>query len=584
MIKSKLGFQIYLSVSSTTEMKLKGCVLLILIRTELVSTYSVDVLNYLLRTFEYLESVHAGVFRCVFWDITADETHEGIMNAVLQSDRLTGVTKYLVKGSYFEEMESLACNPSLLVIFPGEDVMYFDNEETKKNLSRMMRLFHQATKVLVLTDLENPQVAEIVGVQIYTVKFMYFVIMDSRTMRIVQCNGVWNWSWPRALQPMNLFTWDSHNMMGRRISYVQNEQMQAFYYNYHWLNETAKYLHTEAEEFPNDCHKLEGNSFTSCLEKHMFLEKSCDMIFVYIDSIWTHDRYFRLLYTSIPIFMEILVPRDRPCNALELLIMPFSWQVWAVLIVILIISEIAKLAFPEHLINNPTLLVVCGFERHNLHRSGRTEKFIFLSLIVLMFFMSNAFETKFVSLMISKPSIQRIKSIEDLAKSGLKFQVDLNNSPQLVSHPIIGKMVVHKSSEVQDEDPTIAQTMMSDVVRMRMDLTFNYNRLQSFYAKLNYRYFHGYEIYWTKDRFLFQDAFKYTHITLVEAGLMGLWKKQWRAQMRSKYVGRRPRKSISNKKNIEFEDMQPAWMALAVGLSTSMIVFLLEVLFKIRVF
>ncbi|EDS32079.1 conserved hypothetical protein [Culex quinquefasciatus] len=409
------------------------------------------------------------------------------MNAVLQSDRLTGVTKYLVKGSYFEEMESLACNPSLLVIFPGEDVIYFDNEETKKNLSRTMRLFHPATKVLVLTDLENPQVAEIVGVQIYTVKFMYFVIMDSRTMRIVQCNGVWDWSWPRALQPMNLFTWDSHNMMGRRISYVQNEQMQAFYYNYHWLNETAKYLHTEAEEFPNDCHKLEGNSFT------------------------------------------------------------------------------------KHLINNPTLLVVCGFERHNLHRSGRTEKFIFLSLIVLMFFMSNAFETKFVSLMISKPSIQRVKSIEDLAKSGLKFQVDLNNSPQLVSHPIIGKMVVHKSSEVQDEDPTIAQTMMSDVVRMRMDLTFNYNRLQSFYVKLNYRYFHGYEIYWTKDRFLFQDAFKYTHITLVEAGLMGLWKKQWRAQMRSKYVGRRPRKSISNKKNIEFEDMQPAWMALAKFMCPGMV-------------
>lgn len=245
-------------------MKLKGCVLLMLISAEMVSTYSVDGLNYLLRTFEYLESVQAGVFSCVFWDITANETHEGIMNAVLKSDRLTGVTKYLIKGSYFEEMEILPWNPSMLVILPGENVEYLEHEETKKNLSRTMRLFDPATKVLVLTDLENSHVAKIIGLQIYLVQFMYFVIMDSRTMRIVQCNGVWDWSWTKALQPMNLFTWDSRNMLGRRISYVRNDEMQAFYYNHHWLNETTKYLHTEAEEFQHDCHKMQGKAFERC--------------------------------------------------------------------------------------------------------------------------------------------------------------------------------------------------------------------------------------------------------------------------------------------------------------------------------
>ncbi|KAL1399011.1 hypothetical protein pipiens_008527 [Culex pipiens pipiens] len=249
---------------------------------------------------------------------------------------------------------------------------------------------------------------------------------------------------------------------------------------------------------------------------------------------------------SNPLFMEIEVPRDRPVNVAELVSMPFSWQVWTLLIAILVAFE------------------GC-LQLLNLHQAERLEKLTLLSLIILMFVMSNAFETKCVFLLIDRPPIQRIKTVEDLASSDLKFHFDLEGSPQFANHAVIGHMVVHGSDSYMYETiPGVAMLWYSFMAELRMDLAYDYERMQPFYVMLDYSYFHGFELYWKDYRFLFRDTFRYIHSILCEAGLMDQWKQRWSDNMRWHFIGARPRADFNEREDLRFEDMKPAWMCLAI--------------------
>ncbi|EDS32078.1 conserved hypothetical protein [Culex quinquefasciatus] len=534
-------------------MKLTGHVLLILLRIELSFSYRPEVLEYVLRAIDYLDSVQSEVFSCIFWDISSQQSHH-------------------VKGSHLDALEKLPWKASLLLILAGEDVMHLEREETKHNLSLSLQSVDPATKVLVFANLENQALLQSLGKQIFDVKFAYFILLDCDTGRVVQCNGVNNWVLPKAPHLMYLFTFSYRWMAGRNITYVKSEDLFPFYWNHRWMNETARYLYTEAVEYEHNC-PGSGYPFFKCLDEAQENQDAYNIILTLVDVIQDpSQKHFRILHTNIPIFMEIAVPRDRPLNVAELISMPFSWKVWTLLIAILVASEIAKYLFPEHFTNNPTLLALCGFERLNLHQAGRLEKLTFLSLIILMFFMSNAFETKFVSLMIDRPSIQRIKTVEDLAKSDLKFYFDLEGSPQFVNHALIGHMVVHGSdSYVYETIPGAAMLWYSFMAELRMDLAYDYERMQPFYVMLDYSYFHGFELYWTEYRCLFLDTLRYVHSILCEAGLMDLWKQQWTHNIRSHFIGARPRADFNERDDLEFEDMKPAWMCLAIGLSGGLV-------------
>lgn len=259
------------------------------------------------------------------------------------------------------------------------------------------------------------------------------------------------------------------------------------------------------------------------------------------------------------------------------MLMPFTWPVWALLIVILMASEVGKRIFPGLFQNDPILLVVCGFERHNLHAAGRWETVILHSLIILMFFMSNAFETKIVSLMVSKPSIQTIKTLEDLVNSDLKIYDNLEKNPDLLKHPVVGNLLAHaEAPNVYDKLPDAAILANSVWVGRLHEIAFDFERMQSFYVVLEGEYFGGSESYVLKFRSAFLDVFQRIHVVLTENGLMNLWKKRWDDRMIQKYVGRRYKARITNKVDLDIGDMQPAWVTLAVGLSASLVGFLCE--------
>lgn len=206
---------------------------------------------------------------------------------------------------------------------------------------------------------------------------------------------------------------------------------------------------------------------------------------------------------------------------------------------------------------------------------------MFISLIVLMFFVTNAFESKIVSLMISKPSIQRIKTLDDLIQSDLKLYEDLESKTYLINDSIIGGLVVQGSiPDLSDTIPGICMLWHREFIGLRKETAFDFDRMQPFYVVLDYDLYNGPEAYVTWWRSSFLEVFRYIHITLVEAGLMDLWKQQWQDDMRYVLAGHRPREVIGAKVDLNFDDIQPAWMILAVGLAIGVAAFVGEHLRK----
>lgn len=286
---------------------------------------------------------------------------------------------------------------------------------------------------------------------------------------------------------------------------------------------------------------------------------------------------YRYLFTTLMKSSSFAVPRDRPLNAAELLVMPFDWQVWIEIALIFVLAEITKHVFPTQILNDPFLLVVCGLERHDLHRAGRWEKIIFLPLIILMFFVSNAFETKVVSLMISKPSIHKIKTLDDLRQSGLKIFVDLENNPHYANDTLLGSMVVQGTLlELNDAVPNTALRWDTDLVDALKDITFDYERMQPFYVVLDQTIYEGPELYSTSTRNQLIKDLRFVHITLVESGLMSLWKRQWGSRLRRSYIGKRSRPDINDKVELNFDDMKTAWIIWGIGMGVSTVGFILE--------
>lgn len=510
------------------------------------------------------------MFSCVLYDIT-QRPFENDFHLILESPRLGNVVKYIVNGTYHEGLAQIEPEPSLLILHPGNDSDHL--EANMKHLQGFLSLFKPTTKVLVLIDSYNEVLVGKICFAIHTVKYTYSAYVERLGMLAYFCNGANCWGWPRVPQPMYLFSYGRRWIQGRNISYI-GEEYFCFAWNQHWLNEVTRYLGTDSVELQHNCNGL-GSKFYECILRNT--AGKYDIIF---NNAWAvpHDiKNFLVLCTSRPIFMRILVPKDRPLNAIELMLMPFSGPAWCLILAILLLIEIVKHIFPQHFINDPFLLAVCGFERHDLHRAGRWEKAVFLALIILMFFLTNAFETKIVSLMTSKPSIQRIKTLTDLFQSDVKFRYDLENSPHLADDLVVGPLIVQGETPDHGETfPGVGMLCLSEWCEITQEISFDYERMQPFYVLLDYESLDLPECYPTGHRFIFAETFRTMHSTLTEAGLFILWKRQWSAELRSAYSGRRPREDARKNAYLSFDDMQPAWMALGIGMGISLFVFLAE--------
>ncbi|KAL1398571.1 hypothetical protein pipiens_002371 [Culex pipiens pipiens] len=160
---------------------------------------------------------------------------------------------------------------------------------------------------------------------------------------------------------------------------------------------------------------------------------------------------FEIMETSLVSGDVFAVPRSA-VSMVQLFTMPFSWQVWTTLALILAMAEIVHLLFPGSLKNDPILLVLCGFEKYDLHRSGQLEKFLLMPLIVLMFFAICAYETKLLSLMTSKPAAKTIRTIQELVDSGIQIKANLLTDFLLINNTMIRNSLVNATVDIFNMD------------------------------------------------------------------------------------------------------------------------------------
>lgn len=185
--------------------------------------------------------------------------------------------------------------------------------------------------------------------------------------------------------------------------------------------------------------------------------------------------------------------------------------------------------------------------------------------------MTNAFETKIISLMVERPSIQRINTLEDLWQSDLKFFVNLETKPHYAQHPIVGKLAVHgKYPSYADKIPDACLLWEDHIAEVLQDVTYDYEQRQPFYVALDYNFYDRPELFATSQRDPFLKVFRYVHRILVEAGLISLWKQQWREQLRYDIMGQRSKVDMPDKVNLDFNDMKSAWMVVGIGLGISL--------------
>lgn len=542
--------------------------------------YHPEAYDYVLFTIEYLANVEPGVFSCVFYDLTPRHPFgdDSILGQLLRSPQLDHVLKLALNGSQPTDVQlgKLPDNPSLIVIDPGSNAFRLERSGILSSDDAVIGVFNPATKVLVLVDTSKPRVVGLLLEVLRRVwRFNKVAFIDCTRMTVILSNVATYSPLNQLVHPGHLFTLVQRRLAGRKITYYSDrDYIYSTDQDALWVTEVARYLNTDVEHYQHGCSP--GRSFVQCMSKQETLLGGID---IKIDATeWTVG--FRIVFTTSPTIGRILVPRDRPLNAAELLLLPFSWQVWLLLLVILTTAQAMKHIFPNHFQNDPILLVVCGFERHNLHETGRWEKMILHSLIILMFFASSAFETRIISLMISKPSVQRVKTVNDLETFGIKFYADLDRFPLLANHPTIGKYIINGHQNLWDTIPGMGIYVDEMTAKFAPIVVFDYKRKLPWYVPLDFRSLDAFQMFQTSYRNPLLEYFHRVRLLLAEGGIYGFWEDRNVRDIVDILTGRRLREDMASKIYLTMDDILPAWMILGIGAAIAAVVFLGEFIKK----
>lgn len=527
----------------------------VLLGIAIYSTGNPDLLKYPLQVIEYLRRERVGYFECIFYDISPHAPFDTVMNDLLRSRILRYVAKYVIRGPY--RPTALPKNPSLLLINLGSDAE-LDQLKTQRNVYKFVKLFHPATKVVVFVS--NAFVKKVMRWILVTGKFYNMVFVDTTKLEVQvgSLTDLRRYSSSNLTQVEHIFEWLKRGLWGSTITYKPRKDKSVENPTFQWILATAIYLKGDTREF----RKQEGGPVEADIE--VLSDVAVDVV----------DDFNRVFITY-PMTSSVLVPRGRLLNALEVMLMPFEWHVWTLLVAIFVLAELVKQFVPDLFRNDPILFVICGFERHH-HQAGRWERTILLSLVVLMFFMTNAFETKIISYIIEKPSAASAWCLEDFEEFGLSFRYNLDKNPYVVSHPVIGNYVIHDPQHyaIWHNQPGVAQFVTQELAAIVPQLSYDFTRGKSWYVELDERFLiYTVKFHYTAFRSQFLEAFQFTQVALREAGLLDWWAWQYGHSMILKVWGLRPRETLDGPTYLVFENMLLAWIVLAIGYGTSLVGF-----------
>ncbi|KXJ79065.1 hypothetical protein RP20_CCG002594 [Aedes albopictus] len=551
---------------------------LLLLCTPTSAIISPKVQNYTITAIEYLSQHQPGRFECIFFDGTDPGTYyDPDFEELIRSPRLDHVVKYVINNSAsLSHNAGLPPFPSLVVVNVHGDLVDFHTDQLEINPN---------TRIMVLFEMEciGCTYSVVMSLRFFslTTQFTRIVCVESTDMFFIRIgfNGTFD-KFFDYLEPAELFMNLLLDMQGRTIRYSASARIDRKLGN--WVKETARYLNATSRYVRAPCDHTLGRR-SDCF--HRFFVSGTVIISLDCDSFkQLRKEMYRALFEVIPFSNVFAIPMPRKINVLEMFFWPFTLTAWIVLTVIVISLELINLVYPSLFKNNPTLLVICGFERYDLHRSSVREKLIFLSLIIFFFVMINAYETRIISFMIEKPSIRMIKTVQELIDSDLQISADKIRSLDLFNdEKFNGKLLDTSNHSVDDLDGKNAYFSSANYMehRIRMPVNFDYKKHRPNYYILDETDRMHVCLYWLPWYDSLMELLGMTERAFFETGLLVKWREDDNNDINSRqkqWLRSTGLDLLEEEDRLAFGDMLPAWMAIGVGLVVSLVVFIGELI------
>lgn len=533
--------------------------------------------NYTLTAIEYLSRHQPGRFDCIFLDVGNGSYFDPDFQDLIRSPRLDHIVKYvIIDHTLLNFRVGLPLSPALVVINVHANWVDFHTDQFAMDPNtRILILFEIGCGHSVYLSMRYffegthfPRIACIESAEMVFIR----VVHDGSLA------GFW-----MELEPSLLFVSLFRDMEGKEIRYSGIARLTSREEN--WIEESAKYLNATTKYMRNSCSDRLGLHDNDCFSKFAISQRIVISLDCLVLSSLLSGMYSSS-FSVMPFTNVFAIPLPRSINVLEMFFWPFTLAAWIALTMIVISLELIHLVNPRLFKNNPTLLIICGFERYDLHRSSVREKLVFLALIIFFFLMTNAYEIRIISFMIEKPTIKKIKTVQDLVNSGLQLAAEKASKPGIFNDSSFKDILLDISNNrrlVDDLDGENAYYGTADYMNVRVQMPVNFD-----YAKQRPAYYildetDGMAICWrwSPGRDSLMDVFYFTERIFFEVGLLDKWKRddddEFNAFQR-KYFRGIGMSFAAVEDRLDIGDMLPAWIAMGIGLVVSLLAFVGEVI------
>ncbi|KAL1374522.1 hypothetical protein pipiens_004893 [Culex pipiens pipiens] len=199
-------------------------------------------------------------------------------------------------------------------------------------------------------------------------------------------------------------------------------------------------------------------------------------------------------------------------------------------------------------------------KEYDLHVATRREKLILFPMVVLMFFITNAYSTILISLLIDRPANYPILTLENLVESGVRIKTNQRTYRYLRKHHILGDLLVVSNESVFNMDLEHAHVVVREtaehVLPMYYDSTnrmFRYNIMDQ---TLNMAIY----MFRLSRRSDLLEVLQFVCHALIESGIRDVFKSKV-----DHFARQLP--TDENDEELHFADLTLPWMALLCGLS-----------------
>lgn len=509
--------------------------------------------RYILSVIDHLTGTQTGVQTCVFFGLRPDSVLEDVLRA--PQLEFTPKMLYTVERMRPVDVDRLPAN-ILLFLADGSDIL-----ANVKQLTLVLSSLNPNTKLLVLVDtfLNKFIVLEHV---VQLCSFSNVVYLDEKRRRMFLADTVKRSRIAYLAPPAGLFNGTlMRRMQGRAITYSDKDSVAGDneISNINWLKETASVMNTTIRKVNHNCHSVISSLGNMCYVEHFLTKKiDVDLSHYYIGSLGG-TRKFWLLCVGVTGGDVILVPRSQ-LSIVQLLTSPLNWDVWILLILVLGTLEMVKLLSPLLLRNDPILLAVCGFQRYNLDNAGRWEKMILFPAIVLLFFTTCAYETKLLSMMITKPAAHHISTMHELVESGIKIKMNFL-AFHYANDSLLKPILVNSTDSELLMDKIHAYITTREIAKFILPYYYDHMQRLNRYTILDQGFGIMAHVFLLKPRCPFADILGQTRARLSEGGIIEKWNSLAHMnRLLEKYI------NAGSSNSLFFYDLLPAWIALGCGL------------------